>query len=234
MRDYLCGVGGWLKNSFIDFPGTVSTVLFYWGCNLRCPFCHNGNLVNRENLSPVTKEEFFNFLDRRRNLIKGVVFTGGEPAIHPGLIETVTEVRERGYKIKLDTNGLLPGVIKKVAPDYLAMDLKTVPALYPKILKAPFSHVSQRLYDSIEILRNMGEAAEVRTTVSPSLVNDQYIEEMGRLLKGISHVFLQPMQQRTKLLDPEYNKIIPVSMEQLEKYKRILLKFVHNCTIRNS
>jgi pyruvate formate lyase activating enzyme len=239
MRGCFVGVAGWLKNSFIDFPGTVSTVLFYSGCNLRCPYCHNPALVlipdakdPPAHTTLPTADEILEFLDKRKTVMEGVVFSGGEPTLHSSLVDDVKDVREHGYKVKLDTNGLLPGMIQQVAPDYLAVDIKTIPSLYTVLLASPYGDVERRLRDTLKIVREMGKNAEVRITVSPGVIDRSIIMQMGELVQGVANIFLQPMQQRVQLLDPSWNTKEPIPAEEIAKYRDILSEYAGNCRVR--
>ena len=156
----------WLAEEFLHrFPGTVSTVLFFRGCNLRCPWCHNPSIVNGS-VSLIDTEEIFTWLEARRGLIDGVVLTGGEPTLHrEALPEVVETCRSLGYKIKLDTNGLLPDIIEKTNPDYLAMDLKTIPQRYDQVGWTG-DDPTAILSESLNIVRRMGDHAEIRPGIS--------------------------------------------------------------------
>ena len=137
MQGNLKGWGGWTKNSFIDYPGTVSTVLFFSGCNLRCPYCHNCSLLDNPPDISGRSREFWKFLEKRKGLVEGVVISGGEPTLHPHLKDSIRELQQTGYKVKLDTNGLQPEVIAEFACDYVALDIKTEPGNYTTFLKSP-------------------------------------------------------------------------------------------------
>ena len=131
MRACITGVAGWHKNSFIDFPGTVAAVLFFSGCNLACPYCHNPDIVKAGTSSLVRPDDIADFLEKRKGLIDGVVLSGGEPTLHACLAEAASFIRSLGYRVKLDTNGLLPDAVAAVKPDYLALDVKTAPRSLP-------------------------------------------------------------------------------------------------------
>lgn len=222
-------ISGWLKNSFIDFPGTVSTVLFFQGCNLRCPFCHNAALVTGAP-TPVDHEEIFEFLKRRRGLIDGVVLSGGEPTIHGEDLVTFTErIRSTGVKIKLDTNGLLPGMIPRVNPDYLAVDLKTLPDRYGE-LGWKGGDPSEMLATSLDIVRSMGNNAEVRITAASPFIDDAAIEAFLPLLDGIEKVFLQPFVDKGSCIDA--STVFPVDGETLERYRERIAGVVKVCVVR--
>jgi pyruvate formate lyase activating enzyme len=241
MRSRFVGVAGWLKNSFIDFPGTVSTVLFYSGCNLRCPYCHNPGLIldsagqdlaGSAPAPPVSEKTIFGFLAARKKTIDGVVFSGGEATLHAELVDDVKAVRALGYRVKLDTNGLLPGMIQQVTPDYLALDVKTIPSLYTVLLASPYGDVERRLRESLRLVKEMGESAEVRITIAPGVIDRSIIMHVGELVQGVKRIFLQPMQQRVRLLDPAYNGMTPVAAEEIAMYRNILSEYTEHCAVR--
>lgn len=232
MRGRYRGLGGWQKNSFIDFPGTVSTVLFFSGCNLRCPYCHNPALACGEGHDDIDGDEVRRFLEARKGFIQGVVLSGGEPTIHAHLSEMVAEIRSLGYRVKLDSNGLLPDRIADCRPDYLALDVKTAPERYPELLGARVSDIDGRLRRSIALVRDMGTQAEIRVTVAPGLIDADVIEVIAGMLEGVSRVFVQPMQQRHELLDPAMNDAQPIDDGELMQYRDVLASRVGECRIR--
>jgi pyruvate formate lyase activating enzyme len=233
MRAELTAVGGWAKNSFIDYSGTVSTVLFFSGCNLRCPYCHNPLLARNRSGESVPSDIIWQFLEERRSLIQGVVLSGGEPALRTDLKEIVALIRMLGYAIKLDTNGMLPERIREAAPDYLALDVKTLPRNYASLLQAPYQDAGERLLESIKIAKAMGANAEIRITLAPKLINCEIIAELGRALEGAGKVYLQRMQTGVELLDSSMKELPPISLEEIEEYRKILAEFVGACEIRN-
>jgi pyruvate formate lyase activating enzyme len=233
VRDRINGLGGWLKNSFIDFPGTVSTVLFFSGCNLRCPYCHNPELAEgRENIAE-RSDEVWAFLEKRRGLIEGVVLSGGEPTLHTQILEIIPEIRQLGYRIKLDTNGLRPDMIENAAPDYLALDIKTLPRYYGEYLDCSCKDITTRLEQSIELVRRAGLNAEIRITIAPEIVDRERMREIAKLVSGVSTVYLQPLNQRVPLLDPSYNTAPDVSDEELLAYRGIFEEAGIVCRVRN-
>jgi pyruvate formate lyase activating enzyme len=233
MRDHTIIVAGWTKYSFIDYPGKVATLLFFSGCNLRCPYCHNPSLVDEGGtVTALSTEQLSLFLDKRDIIIEGAVLTGGEPTLHPRLGPLISSLRSRKLAVKLDTNGLLPETISTFAPDYLALDVKTLPSLYGSLLKAPFDNVAQRLAASIDIVRSMGDNAEIRITVAPEIINEKIIVEIGRMIMGVKKVFLQPMQQGVPLLNSAWEKKRPIGMDEINRYQQILASSVGVCRIR--
>jgi pyruvate formate lyase activating enzyme len=234
MRTGNCGIIGWAKNSFIDFPGTVSTVLFFSGCNLRCSYCHNPQIVRNTSLEEIPYAKVREFLEKRKGAIEGVVLSGGEPTMHPEILDIAKDVRSLGFSVKLDTNGLRPGVIRAVAPDYLALDIKTLPEKYVPLLKSPYADTPERLALSIKIALSMGEMAEIRITAAPGIIDRKVITGLAPMLQGARKVFLQPMQTRVELLDPDMLDKAPITLKELAEYREILLQFVDKCEIRGA
>jgi pyruvate formate lyase activating enzyme len=234
MHHNLTGIVGWHKTSFIDFPGTVATVLFFSGCNLRCPYCHNPHVVNAGAADEIDGNTILEFLQRRAKKIDGVVLTGGEPTLHACLGKAATEIRSLGYRIKLDTNGLMPEVITTVSPDYLSMDVKTLPRLYKEYCRSPYADSQERLRRSLEIVKTMENNAEVRITCAPGFVTREIARELGALLAGVARVFLQPMQTRVPLLDPAFAEKEPVPAGEIAAFRDILSPHVGKCEIRGA
>ena len=232
MRSRFTGVAGWQKNSFIDFPGTVSTVLFFSGCNLRCPYCHNPDIVNAGPEGSISSGDIGDFLEKRKGIIEGVVLSGGEPTLHACIAIIVPEMKKLGYRVKLDTNGMLPEKITSLSPDYLALDVKTAPRLYRELLASSYGDTEQRLVRSIGMARDMGDNAEIRITVAPGIVDRSIIGEIGELINGVKKVFLQPMQKKRDLLDPSIMEKEMVSAQEISLYRDILSEFVGECVIR--
>jgi pyruvate formate lyase activating enzyme len=232
VSDFTTGITGWLKNSFIDFPGTVSTVLFFSGCNLRCPYCHNPQIVTNSFLPQIPLQEILDFFQNRKGLINGVVLSGGEPTMHETAKSISAHARSMEYTVKLDTNGLLPEKIKEIAPNYLALDIKTIPENYTLMLKAPYNNIKERLQKSIDIVKSMKENAEIRITIAPEIINIKIIEEIAPMLEGVEKIYLQPMHSNVELLNPKMQDMNMISMDEIELYKKILEKVSIKCEIR--
>ncbi len=232
MRIGITGVAGWQKTSFIDFPGTVSTVLFFSGCNLACPYCHNPDILRAPAGGIIPSDELWDFLEKRRNLIDGVVLSGGEPTLHSGLVAMAGALRDTGYRVKLDTNGMLPAVAEALAPDYLALDIKTAPRLYKDLVRTPYDDARNRLEQSVGFARRMAGNAEVRVTVAPGIVDGEIIREIGELVRGVHKLFLQPVRVNGPLYDPSFADRKPAPDEEILRYRSILAEFVHDCVIR--
>lgn len=224
------GICAWLKNSFVDFPGTVSAVLFFEGCNLCCPWCHNPQIVKKQ-LPPVSFDEILTFLKKRSGLIDGVVLTGGEPTLHCHLKEVVETLHSLGLKIKLDTNGLNPSVVKNLPIDYHALDIKTVPSNYNE-LGYRLTDCEERLIESINLVRSMGERAEIRIPCASGFIDTEIAEGIAKLVEGVSKVYLQRINYNVEFLDNSFKDTIPVTDEQMNEFKKMFAKYTGVCEIR--
>lgn len=203
LRDLYKGIAGIQRNSFIDFPGTASAVLFYGGCNLRCPYCHNSSLID-ETGEDLNIEAVDAFLRKRKGMLDGVVLTGGEPTLHanmPKLMEYLQ--KELGYKVKLDTNGLNPAALKLCSPDYLAMDMKALPSKYATHLQGP-ANAWTLLSESLKVVKAMGGKAEVRITAAPGVVDEDDFAKLFELLDGVRKVYIQQFQTKSALLNEDF------------------------------
>ena len=179
-------IGGFQKLSLIDFPEKISCIVFTVGCNFRCPFCYNLELVLPSKIPSqptISEKEIFDFLKKRKGKIDGVVITGGEPTLHPDLEEFVKKIKELGFLVKLDTNGYNPDVIyrlvKKNLLDYVAMDIKA-----PKEKYEFFSGIKldlERIQASVDFLKKNYIDYEFRTTLAPGLTKKDILEKMPKL-----------------------------------------------------
>ena len=167
---------GLVKFTLVDYPGRIGCIIFSGGCNLRCPFCHNPCLVFDPASQPrVTEREFFHFLERRRGLLEGVVFSGGEPLLQPDAPEVVGKVRAMGYLAKIDTNGTLPErleeLLKTAGADAFGIDCKAPAARYCELTGSTDPEVAGKVYRSIALARESGAELDVRTTVHKALLD---------------------------------------------------------------
>ncbi len=196
--------GGFQKLTLLDFPGVVACTLFTKGCNFLCPFCHNAPLVTRpKEAESFSQEEILAFLKKRQGVLEGVCVTGGEPLLHTDLPAFLRQVKDLGYKIKLDTNGSFPKRLKDLAAqgllDYVAMDIKNALEKYP--LTAGTSSVNiQDIEESIEFLLLGTLPYEFRTTVVKELHSVSDIAAIGQRIRGAEKYFLQNFSDRGSLI----------------------------------
>ncbi len=229
--------GGLQKSSLIDYPGKVSCVCFVSGCNFLCPYCHNPDLVkgNTSNLSPVDDQSFYAFLTKRKGLLDGVVISGGEPTLRKDLREICATVKTLGYPVKLDTNGSQPMVIKNLIQeglvDYIAMDIKTDPLLYPSTIAKDCD--PDQIVSSIRIIMSSAPCYEFRTTCARPLVDEDVVEKISQLIHGARLYVLQGFHS-AKVLNPEFFEGIEpgYTQEEMAALRSIAEPGVMSCMIR--
>lgn len=220
------------KMTLLDFPGVVSCTIFLGGCDFRCPFCHNFELVDGTAQPVMDEDEFIEFLKSRKALLDGVAITGGEPLLHNDIIPLIKRIREVGYKVKLDTNGYHPELLKEILDshlvDYVAMDIKNSEEKYGitcGIGRLDFD----KMKESISLLMNGDTEYEFRTTVINEFHNEEDFEKMGKMIGGAKRYFLQRFTDRDSV---PYGNLTAPSFDQMKKYAEIARKFVENTQLR--
>lgn len=188
-------IKAWIKNSFVDYPGKIAATIFFGGCNFSCPFCHNGELVKRsDSIDNIDFEEIMDYLKKRKKLIDGVVFSGGEATLFGKLENMIERVKGEGYLVKLDTNGYRPEILEKLLEkgllDYVAMDIKNCPEKYSETAGLEFVDMKQ-INKSIELLKNSNIGYEFRTTVMKEFHRKEDFEKIAEWLKGSKKYVLQ-------------------------------------------
>lgn len=174
-------ISGFQKLTLVDYPGHTACILFTQGCNFKCPFCHNSDLISGANKSNTINEQVvFDYLDKRKGLIDGVCISGGEPLLQKDIELFIRKIKEKGYKVKLDTNGSKPKVLKKLIDqsllDYVAMDVKNTFSKYD--VTTGISTNIDDIKESIEVLKNSNIDYEFRTTIVKELHNFEDIQEI--------------------------------------------------------
>ena len=226
-------IQGLNKVTLLDYPGRVACTVFTGGCDLRCPFCHNSQLVLHPTFSPIDEEEVFALLRRRRGIIDGVAITGGEPLLQPDIEAFISRVRELGYSVKLDTNGTHPArlahLLEEGLVDHVAMDIKNSPERYPETVGIPGFDVTP-IRESIALLVGGSTGYEFRTTVVAPLHDEESMLGIGRLIKGAGRYFLQGFADSGALIDPEGLRAVP--REEMEKFAAIVAPFVGSAELR--
>ncbi len=181
---------GFIKTTLVNYPGKVAAALFLPGCDLRCPYCHNPELVLNTADDLVAIEEILAYLEKRKGLLQGVCISGGEPLVHDDLGELVKAIKSMGYLVKIDTNGTFPDRILPLEPDFIAMDIKTVPEKYPMLSPTQDASLPEKIKASIGIIKKSGIEHEFRTTVAPGIVDIEDIRNICRLLSGAQYYVL--------------------------------------------
>lgn len=224
-------IGGLQKTSLLDFPEKISAIVFTQGCNFRCGYCHNPELIVMKNKENYTTDGVLEFLKTRRGKLDGVVITGGEPCLQNGLIEFIENVKDEGFLVKLDSNGMMPDVLARALPfvDYVAMDIKAPLSKYPDIVRVKVD--TNKIRKSINMIMQSGVDYEFRTTVVKSQLSYSDFEEIGQLIKGAKRYYLQKFVP-SKTLDEKMMSETTYSIEEFEKIKEILAKYVDYVELR--
>ena len=226
-------ISGLQKLTLLDFPGHTACTVFTGGCNYRCPFCHNAELVLRPGEQPeIPEAEFFSLLQKRRGLLDGVAVTGGEPTLQPDLPEFLQRIREMGYAVKLDTNGTHPDLLKRlVAEDlvqYAAMDIKNSPGRYAETAGTEDPQLD-RIRESAAFLLEGTVPYEFRTTVVRELHRPEDLAEIGRWLQGAERYFIQCYTDSGDLIQEGFS---PCSREELDLLLAAVQPFIPAARLR--
>lgn len=230
-------IGGFQKYSLIDYPGKVCAIVFTVGCDFRCPFCHNSELVIGKP-KKIPLEIIFDYLEKNNNLLDAVEITGGEPTLQSDLKTFVKKIKELGLLVKIDTNGTRSSIIKELIDgklvDYIAMDVKA-PLEFEKYNKVVGNVLTEELFENvkktIEIIMGSKIDYEFRTTVVPALHSDEDMISIARSIKGAKRYVLQQFIPRNAL-DPSFLKLKPLSKEKLGELKKKCEEFVEKVEIR--
>ena len=199
-------IGAIQKFSMIDYPGKLSAIIFTQQCNFRCPYCHNPELVKKELFTkPLAEEEIFKFLKSRINKLDAVCITGGEPTLHPDLPRFISQIKELGFLVKLDTNGTNPAMVKllieKNLVDYFAMDIKAPLDEYKKVVRTEIN--VEAIKKSIDLITNSNRDYEFRTTLISTLHSEEDVRKIAKSLGKAKKYYLQKFVP-TKTLDESY------------------------------
>lgn len=224
---------GFNKTTLLDFPEHVACTVFTGGCNFRCPFCQNGDLVLHGGSLPVLdEEEVFRVLRKRKGILTGVCVTGGEPTLQRDLDVFLSRVKDLGYLVKLDSNGYRPEVLQSLCErglvDYFAMDIKSSPENYART--AGVKELDMGLIrESVDFIRSCGLDYEFRTTVVRELHSSGDFLSIGEWLKGCKAYFLQSYVESEGVICKEFSSY---SKEELEEFVMLLKPYIDNVSLR--
>lgn len=229
-------IKGLQRLTLLDYPGLIACTVFMGGCNMRCPFCHNGSLVVCDGEESIGREEFLAFLDSRRGRLEGVCVSGGEPTLHRDLPELLSEIKSRGFSVKLDTNGTNPemllSLINDGLVDYVAMDIKNSPEKYhltAGLEETTDSPLLEKIRKSAEILMQGRVDFEFRTTLVRELHWESDILSIGKWLSGDEKYFLQTYRDEGDLLVGGFSAY---TRQETEGLLAILREFIPSAEIR--
>jgi pyruvate formate lyase activating enzyme len=226
-------ITGLVKTTLLDYPRHLAATIFIGGCNLRCPFCHNSSLVTRISTQPsIPEKEVLEYLQKRKGILEGVCITGGEPTIHPGLTGLISDIKAMGYKIKLDTNGTNPDMLRELVKvnliDYIAMDIKNSKEHYGKSAGIG-SFDTKAVEESIAFLLKEPVDYEFRTTVVKEHHSSQDMISIGNWIKGAKAYYLQSYKDSGDVLEPGLSA---PDKETLLAYKELLTPYVKYVAVR--
>lgn len=235
-------IGGFVTTTLLDYPGKLACTVFLSGCNFRCPFCQNGELVlsKMRNHEP---EEVLSHLKKRQGILEGVCVTGGEPTLSKELPDFLASVKELGYAVKLDTNGSHPEVLislfEKNLIDYIAMDIKSSPANYARTCGVSFSDNLAAIRNSIDFIMHSGLDYEFRTTLVKGLHTPEDMSAICQEISGAKAYYLQSYVESERILNNLYPEnagsslfLSSFSKEELSEFLTIAQKRVPNTMLR--
>ncbi|MFH1972301.1 MAG: anaerobic ribonucleoside-triphosphate reductase activating protein [archaeon] len=220
-------IGGFQRSTLVDYPGKVACTVFFNGCNFRCGFCHNPFLIfNSE--EAITGEGVLSFLDTRKGLLDAVVLSGGEPCRSAEIISFAKKIKEKGFLVKLDTNGYYPDILESMLPylDYVAMDIKGSLKNYKRIVGCELD--IERIKRSAKMVNG-----EFRTTVVPGLFDVSQMREIGEWLKGSKKFCIQNFVSRDEHIDSKYKGLHGFTEKELEEFRVVASEYFEEVEIRN-
>jgi pyruvate formate lyase activating enzyme len=231
---------GWQKTSLIEYPGKIATILFTGGCNFRCPFCYNADLVQRPgDLSDLPGESVLEYLRSNRELYQALVISGGEPTLNEAIPEFLGAVKALGLCTGLETNGTNPEMIGRLLEeglvDYVAMDVKA-PVTWPAYQKAAGLAEGdqdwvEKVRDTLELLKTGKAEIELRCTLVPKIHNRANLLHLARQLQGHRRFVLQQFVPE-RALDPRYRDEAPFSAETLGELRSQIADLFGSCEVR--
>ena len=225
-------IQGLQKLTLLDFPGKTACTVFLGGCDFRCPFCHNSELLDGTAPAELTDADLLAFLEKRHGLLDGVAFTGGEPTLRKELPDLLAKVRAMGFAVKLDTNGNHPDALKAIFDaglvDYVAMDIKNSPEKYAATIGLPHFDTAN-ITRSMQLLRQSGIDYELRTTVVREFHDDDSFRGIGPWIAGAKRYFLQCFTDRDTVLQSGLHA--PEKVD-LERFAAIVRPFVEETSLR--
>ncbi|MGV9001824.1 MAG: anaerobic ribonucleoside-triphosphate reductase activating protein [Candidatus Saccharimonadaceae bacterium] len=226
-------IGGLQKLSLVDYPHHTAVAMFTIGCNMRCGYCHNPELVLPERYADtIPEEDILLFLESRMGLVEGVVISGGEPTMHADLPRFIKSIKKLGFLVKLDTNGTNPDMIgdlfREKMLDYVAMDIKASMARYQEVVARPVD--TDAIKETIQLIKASGVDHEFRTTLVKSQVSPEDLNEIGRLIQGSPRFALQRFRPGLTL-NPQFARETTYSDEELAMLKVQMERYVKECVV---
>jgi len=228
-----------IKTSMIDWEGMIVSTLYVSGCNFRCPFCYNTDLViNAQSLPVISEESVLSFLVERKLFLDGICLSGGEPTLYSDIFEFLKKIKSYDFSIKLDTNGSKPARLKEIIEhnlvDYIAMDIKNCLNIddYTRTTGIYRKQIIKEIKQSIDMIMSSGIEYEFRTTVIPGFHNAEMIKSIAMEIQGARRYILQNFLQSEEMLDPRLKDVKPYSAERMKDILKKIKPLVRDCRIR--
>lgn len=224
---------GLQKTTLLDYPGKVASTIFTGGCNFKCPFCHNRDLVfPPADALAYTEDEIFEHLKKKKKILDGVCITGGEPTLHKDLPAFIEKIKNLDLLVKLDSNGTNPTMLKQLVlsglVDYVAMDIKQSQEKYNTI--ANMEHFNLKaIEESVQFLKQNHVDYEFRTTIMKECHEDDDIQAIGQWLEGANAYYLQSYKESEQVINPIFS---PHTTETLQHFVEILKPYIPNTYLR--
>lgn len=228
-------IKGFQPLTTLDYPQQLAALVFTAGCNMRCTYCYNKSLVeNAPDLPEVPPQDILQFLQRRKGLLDGVVISGGEPTMHADLPDFIKKIKQLGFKVKLDTNGTNPKMVQDLLNekliDYIAMDVKQVPAKYEAVTKLRVN--MDKVEQTVAIIKSSDIDYEFRTTAAPSFISKQELLEIGKWLQGSKKYCLQQFKAVDSMNDMRLITAKTYEKEELDAIKEELAPYFREIEVR--
>jgi pyruvate formate lyase activating enzyme len=224
-------IKGFQKTSLIDYKPYLASVVFVGGCSFKCRYCYNPDLVLNPNAIPdFSEKEIFDYIESKKKFIDGVCITGGEPCIYPDLAGFCKRLKDKGFLVKLNTNGSRPEILKELIEqkliDKVSMDIKSSFDNYDDVAGVPVD--KEKITESINLIMNSGIDYSFNTTVIPGIVDRKEIFKIAKMIKGAKKYNLNNFKSNVKLVGKELENTKSFNKSELEELKKIAEEYVPN------
>lgn len=230
------GIKGFTPTSLIDWPGKIAAVIFFPGCNFRCHYCYNPEFIkNPETIKDIDEKAIFDYLEKKKKWLDGVVFLGGEPTAHKNFYRALKKIKNLGLEIALHTNGTTPKILNNIIEEglieYIAMDIKAPLDEYEKVVNVKVD--KNAISESVEIIQGSNPKIdyEFRTTVVPGLIDKDDIKKIGEWLSGSKRYYIQQFKSG-KTLDPKFKNKKPYRIPELLNLKKVAEPYFKKVEVR--
>lgn len=226
-------IGGFQKTSLLDYPDRICAIVWTVGCNFRCPFCYNKNLVDG-NVELFKEDEILSFLKKRKGLLEALSISGGEPLLQEDIVDFIKNVKKLDYLVKIDTNGTFPERLKELIDkncvDYVSMDVKAPKEKYNTLTGVKTN--LKKIEKSIELIKKSAPDYEFKTTFVPDLLKKDDILKIAKWLEGSKRFYLQQFKSNTPLISSKLDNVAPYSKEDIIKTLEEIKPFFKSCDVR--